>query len=92
MLSSNIPLSGDDEILISVLFLDANQQRLGGVNLDSDHSQLEHPQFLKAEGIQIPKGTVNLHMEFAFSRNGHAILTQPQLNFTPTLGNYVSGN
>ncbi len=93
MIPDDVPLAEDDTILISLHFLDANERRVNdGVTLVADHSQLNCQQFLKAEGIQIPKGTVNVHMEFAFNKNGHAILTQPQINFTPTLGEYVSGD
>ncbi|HAT54594.1 MAG TPA: hypothetical protein DCW31_05050 [Lactobacillus sp.] len=90
LVSSGVSLTDEDFIGISIRFRDSNQKEISNVTVAADKTLIDFPQMLKAENIKTPQGTSWIQFEFNFSRNGHAILTQPQLNFTPTLGQYSS--
>lgn len=92
LVKNNAPLTNDDLIAISVRFRDSNQHEISNVTVYADKSLLGFSQLLKAEGIKVPNGTAWVQYEFNFAKNGHATLTQPQLNFDRKLGDYVSGD
>lgn len=81
---------GRDSFNVSVRFLDTNLKEIGYSAVWADINVLDQLQRLKAEHVSIPEGTAYVRFAYFAGCDGHAIMTQPQINFSPTLGKYTS--